>query len=187
MAGNRDRYRDHIKAAVVAIVVGAVFGLLLSLLHTSQPVTFGVAIIVGLLILAGLEAWERRQKRIEVPERVKAHLDLYAEIFSEGETHLIALEEAIEHSVPPWAATLEELFNASQLVLVCVENGQGWMAKAEDEIAKRVRKPTAVLFAANRATRPKPGYVENEPELGIWQKMAGRLDWLKAQIKQDSQ
>ena len=61
------------------------------------------------------------------------------------------------------------------------------MARSQDEISKRVGKPTAALFAANPVTRPEQGYIENEPELGIWRKMAGRLDWLKAQIEKGPQ
>ena len=59
---------------------------------------------------------------------------------------------------------------------------QVWSQGASESIGERIGEPTEARFVASPPRRPKPPYIENEREVGIWLHMAGRLDWLLAEI-----
>ena len=146
---------------VALMVAGVLIGLAGSILasaflHGHAAVLVAILIlVVGIgLALCGLVGFRRRRPGHPDKRGVNAaHLDLYAGILTEGEAILTALEGAVERSRPPWTTTPKESFDISGFTLAYIQNGQGWMARSQDEISKRVGKPTA---ASSRRTR-SPG------------------------------
>ena len=56
------------------------------------------------------------------------------------------------------------------------------MAQAQSDLEMAIGNTSVALFLSNAPSRPKPSFVENDPGIGIWRHMAGRLDWLRAEL-----
>lgn len=106
--------------------------------------------------------------------------DLYADLLKTGTAVLKDFEGALRHAAT--CTTEKELNAIDAFVDRYLLQAQVWMQGASESIGERIGEPTEARFVASPPRRPKPPYIENEREVGIWLHMAGRLDWLLAEI-----
>lgn len=107
--------------------------------------------------------------------------ELYNGLVRLGDSCLRNLEGAVEQTTyEHWSQS--HMNQLVQFVDAYVRSCQYWMEVAQDNMAKVVSESDVTLFISNPYTRPRPKYVENEPELGIWNHTAGGLDWLRAEL-----
>jgi hypothetical protein len=107
--------------------------------------------------------------------------DLYSGLLVDGTACLRQLEEASEQMTHPgWSE--KQMNELARFVDNYILRCQTWMAKTHYAIVNAAGKSNADLFSTSPPTRSKPSYIENQPELGIWQHTAGRLDWLRDEI-----
>ena len=135
-------------------------------------------------VLAGWLAWEVRQgkKRRESTARPDyLARSVYTTLLHEGDTCLRNLEQAAERLTHK-GLTAKQMNDRLQWVTAYLNTCLGWMAHAQDDLATSTGEVDIALFISHPHTRPKPKYIENEPELGVWLSMAGRLDWLREQL-----
>jgi hypothetical protein len=108
---------------------------------------------------------------------------IYVNLLHEGSALLRNLEQATERTSHSGLSP-KDLNERIKWVNTYTMESLVWMAEAQRQMGLTTGSDVDVaLFATHPTERTKPRYIENEPEMGVWMQLAGRVDWLRAELR----
>ena len=107
---------------------------------------------------------------------------VYRDTLRVGTKCLQALEQATEQTgLPHWSN--DHMNQLARFVNAAINDCWSWDADAQKKIAHVAGDDVVILSATDPFKRQKPPYMRtNGMESGIWDAIAGRLDWLAAEL-----
>lgn len=109
--------------------------------------------------------------------------EIYVNLLHEGSTLLRNLEQATERTSHTGLSP-KDLNERIKWVNTYTMDSLMWMAEAQRQMLLTTGGDVDVaLFSTHPTERTKPKYMENEPEMGVWMQLAGRVDWLRAELR----
>jgi hypothetical protein len=153
-----------------------------SIFHWPLWVGYSCLFLFALFLILAFISWRgtRHKEESSSGEDDFARLT-YRELLQTGDVCIRDLEGAAQQlNYTGWSE--KHANDLLKFVDRYILNCQIWMANAQNDLSLAMGDVDVALFISNPPTRSKPSYIENEPELGIWQHMAGRLDWLRSEL-----